>query len=262
MRLDLSGKKALVCGGSSGIGKAIALNLAKQGCKTTILARNENKIIATIDELMLMSNINHNYIQADLNNTKESVHALKLFIKKNGSFDIFINSVGGPNSKNLYECSDVDFQEVFTIHFLSIFNFLKVLLPYMKKNSFGRIVNILGTSVLIPSSFLAKSIPRNSILNLIKLISWEYGKFQITANNIIAGPTNTDELMAIIQLQANKANIQIDEFKKKVIDKLAIKRFANPVEIADLVVYLVSENAGYITGSEIKIDGGYSNQIM
>lgn len=251
-------KRAIVCGSTDGIGKAIALSLCKEGYAITLIARDLNKLEIVKSELDKINSNNHFFIQLDFNQP-ESIKPCLAAIENWQSTDfILINNVGGPMPQNILDCEIQDFQSVFNKYLLSFSELSKFFSSKMKEANWGRIVNILGTTILEPIPGLSLSVVKSATSNWAKALSIELGKFNITVNNVLPGPTNTKELDEIIDIVSKQAGITREQLINDTITRIPLRRIAEPTEIADGVTFLCSDKAAFITGSNIKIDGGYS----
>jgi len=251
-------KRAIVCGGTDGIGKAIALNLCKEGYAITLIARDLNKLEIVKSELDKINFNNHFFIQLDFNQP-ESIKPCLAAIENWRSTDfVLINNVGGPMPQNILDCKIQDFQSVFNKYLLSFSELSKFFASKMKEANWGRIVNILGTTILEPIPGLSLSVVKSATSNWAKALSIELGKHNITVNNVLPGPTNTKELDEIIDIISKKAGITREQLINDTLTRIPLRRIAEPAEIADGVTFLCSDKAAFITGSNIKIDGGYS----
>jgi len=260
MNIDLSNKRALVCGGSHGIGRAIAIQFAKCGCSVIILARNEDPLVNLINELNSIKINKHKYIVADLSDYKE-IERIANNELESCSIDILINNSSGPLPEIISEIKIEEITSSFHQHFISSFILIAAVVKYMKIKRSGRIINILGTSVKEPILDLGLSSVKAMIANYTKILSKELGEFGITVNNVLPGPTKTNELNKITRIIASKEEITINEFENIIIKETALKRLGNPEEIAYAVAFLASEYASFITGSNLIIDGGYMSGI-
>lgn len=254
-------KRAVIGGASDGIGKAIAMKLCDEGYAITLLSRNFEKLDTVRSELNNIRKDNHSIIQLDFNEPDIIVDTLNAnqipFAKKL----VLVNNVGGPMPKNISDCTIDDYQTVFNKYVLSFSEISKYLSVRMKENNWGRIINILGTTILEPIPGLSLSVIKSATANWSKALSIELGRHNITVNNILPGPTKTKELYEIIRILSQQTNKTEEQLINDTINKMSIKRFAEPAEIADGVAFLCSDSASFITGSNLKIDGGYSTYL-
>ena len=260
MELNLKNKVALVCGSTQGIGRAAAMALASEGVKVTLLARNEVKLKLVLSELPKTAV--HDYIVADFSKIEELQLNVSDYINKNPGFHILINNTGGPRSGSIINATLEQFESAFTMHLKCNHVLTQLLVPYMKSEGYGRIINVISTSVKEPIEGLGVSNTiRNAVGNWSKTLSFELGAFGITVNNILPGFTETARLNEIIEEKAKKANRSFKEMEKLMKNYTPAKRFAKPKETANTVVFLASEAASYINGVNIPVDGGRTKSL-
>ncbi len=260
MELNLKNKVALVCGSTQGIGRAAAIALANEGVKVTLLARNEAKLKLVLSELPKTAV--HDYIVADFSKIEELQLSVSDYINTNPGFHILINNTGGPRSGSIINATLQQFESAFTMHLKCNHVLTQLLVPYMKSEGYGRIINIISTSVKEPIEGLGVSNTiRNAVGNWSKTLSFELGAFGITVNNILPGFTETARLNEIIEEKAKKTNRSFEEMVKLMKNYTPAKRFAKPKETANTVVFLASEAASYINGVNIPVDGGRTKSL-
>jgi 3-oxoacyl-[acyl-carrier protein] reductase len=260
MLIDLTNKTALICGGSNGIGLAVAKLFAECGCSIIVLGRNQRGLLRTVQTLKKDDSQFHRIVVADLSNPKQISKTFNNFFKKS-PVDILLNNSSGPLPKNIFVTKARDFQTVFNQHFLSVHIITQKAVEVMKKVNYGRIINILGTSIKEPIQGLSLSSIKAATANWAKILSNEVGKYNITVNNILPGPTNTKELNRIVSLLARSENISKEEYLKKVGDDTDIGRIATAKEIANVILFVASEYSSFVTGTNIFVDGGYTSSI-
>lgn len=258
MELGLQNKNALVCGSTQGIGKATAISLAKEGVNITLMARNEKVLQGVLKELPQNGKQKHRYLVANFSNLDQ----IKNIISTNNSFHILVNNTGGPKSGAIIDASVEEFSAAFQMHVLVNQILSQAVVPFMKKECFGRIINIISTSVKepIPGLGVSNTI-RNAVANWSKTMSSELAEFGITMNNILPGFTDTARLDQIIKIKATAANTSIEEMSKIMKNYVPAKRFAKPEETAAAVTFLASNSASYITGVNLPVDGGRTKSL-
>ena len=260
MNLNLEHKHALVCGSTQGIGKAAAVALANEGAKLTLVARNEAKLKAVIAALPNAEQ--HNYIIADFMNPTELKSKVESYIQNNHGFHILINNTGGPRSGAIINASLEEFENAFTQHLKCNHVLAQLTVPFMKEESYGRIINVISTSVKEPIEGLGVSNTiRNAVGNWSKTLSFELGQFGITVNNVLPGFTETERLNEIIKIKADQAQTSIEKMTAIMKNYTPAKRFAKPEETANAVVFLASAAASYINGVNIPVDGGRTKSL-
>ncbi|SHM76860.1 SDR family oxidoreductase [Polaribacter sp. KT 15] len=258
MNLNLKNKNALVCGSTQGIGKATAILLAEEGANVTLIARNETKLKEVLSVLP-SNNQQHNYLVADFskpNQLKEVLEGTSL------NFHVLINNTGGPAGGPIFNAKIEEFENAFTQHLKCNHILVQSLVPFMKEECFGRIVNVISTSVKQPLDGLGVSNTiRGAVASWSKTMANELGQFGITVNNVLPGATNTERLNEIIKNKANKLGLTLDEVATNMKNSSPAKRFAKPEEIAAAIVFLTSENASFINGINVPVDGGRTKSL-
>jgi 3-oxoacyl-[acyl-carrier protein] reductase len=256
MDLNLQGKNALVCGSSGGIGKAAAIQLSRMGASVTLLARNESALSDVLKELHHGQGQNHDFIIGDTSH-HESLHQHITGLVTQKKIQILVNNSGGPASGEILKSSLEDFQQAFEQHLLANHLLAQLIVPGMKETGYGRIINIISTSVKLPLHNLGVSNTiRAAVANWSKTMANELAPFGITVNNVLPGATETDRLISIVSTRAAKTGKDFDEIRQNMLAEIPMKRFGKPEEIAAAVAFLASPAAAYITGTQITVDGG------
>ena len=259
MKIDLKGKNALVCGASKGIGRSIANTLAESGANVTIVARNEDQLKTVMQSLQTDVGQQHNYEVLDFQDTEATKKRLSSL--KN-DYHILINNTGGPKSGKVSDAQPEDFDLAFKMHLQTSHLFAKHVVPFMQETGFGRIINIISTSVKIPIEGLGVSnTVRGAMASWSKTLSNELGGYGITVNNILPGFADTDRLRELIAARAKAADVAESVIEEKMKSSVPAGRFATPEEIASVVCFLASPFAAYVNGTSIRIDGGKTGSI-
>ena len=260
MNLNLKNKNALICGSTAGIGKATAIELAGLGANITLIARNEDKLKKVISELPTNQGQNHNYMVADFNDPNSLKETLSNNMSSN--YHILLNNTGGPKGGPILNADLSEFTDTFSQHLLCNHLLVQAVVPGMKENGYGRIINIISTSVKQPIEGLGVSnTVRGAVANWSKTLASELGPFGITVNNVLPGATATerlDQIMVNVGKKIGKSPEEASEIMKSIIPA---RRFAQPEEIAYAVVFLASEAAGYINGINLPVDGGRTKSL-
>lgn len=260
MNLELNNKYALVCGSTAGIGKATAMALAEEGTIVTLIARNEEKLKAVLSELP--QHRNHDYVVADFSNPTELRIKIMDYISRNHGFHILINNTGGPAGGPVFSACLEEFQNAFTQHLKCNHVLAQALVPFMKKENFGRIINVISTSVKQPLDGLGVSNTiRGAVANWSKTLANELGQFGITVNNVLPGATGTERLTQIIKNKSAKTGKTEEESADAMKNTVPAKRFAKPEETAHAITFLASERAAYINGINLPVDGGRTKSL-
>ena len=261
MNLDLTKKNALVCGSTQGIGKASAIALADLGANVTLIARNEDKLKEVVAELPNKYQ-NHHYLVADFSNPEEVAKKVAEDLKRVGTYHILINNTGGPAGGPVFSANVESFEKAFTQHLKCNHLLAQTVVPGMKEVDFGRIINVISTSVKQPLDGLGVSNTiRGAVANWSKTLANELGEFGITVNNVLPGATSTERLSEIIKNKAEKTDKSVEEISRAMKNGIPAKRFAQPGEIANAVAFLASEAASYINGINIPVDGGRTKSL-
>jgi len=261
MNINLKGKNALVGGGSKGIGKAVAISLARQGANVTLLARDAIKLSEACQQLDHSQGQHHDFMSVDfknVNDLRKKVHTLVL----TKPIDILINNTGGPAAGALGDASPVEFLEAFNNHLVCNQVLSQLVLKGMKRRGYGRLINIISTSVKQPIDGLGVSNTiRGAVANWSKTLANEVAEYGVTVNNVLPGYTATERLAQLITYRAEKGNITEEEVQEEMEAEVPVKRFAEPKEIGDVVAFLASPAAAYINGVNLPVDGGKTKSL-
>lgn len=261
MDLNLKGKRAVVCGSTRGIGKAIAMELAALGAGITLIARNEGRLRATVQELPAEGGQRHEYLVADF----EFPDKLKAIVQAHAAkvtTHILVNNTGGPAAGEAIEAEPEAFISAFSAHLLCSQILVQAIVPGMRREKFGRVINVISTSVKIPIPGLGVSnTVRGAVANWAKTLSGELGRDGITVNNILPGATLTDRLEEIIGVKAEKTGRSREEVRQQMIGEIPAGRLASPHDIAAAAAFLASPAASYINGINIPVDGGRTGSL-
>ncbi len=258
LSLDLTGKTALVAGSTQGIGFATAHALASLGANCILIARNEESLKNAVAAL---PSGNHNYIVADFSQP-ETVRDAVSNLVSDQTIHILVNNTGGPPAGPITEAAVEAFLNAFQQHLVCNHILATAVLPRMKEAQFGRIINIISTSVKIPLKNLGVSNTiRGAVASWSKTLANETAKFGITVNNVLPGATSTGRLEAIIRNKVSKSGISKDEAEHEMLAEIPAGRFGKPEEIAAMVAFLASPAAAYVTGVSIPVDGGRTGSI-
>ena len=259
--LDLSGKTALVCGSSQGIGLASAQQLALLGAKCVLIARNEaglQKAVLTLDS---KANQKHEYLIADFANAEDVKNVVHKYVTNN-PVQILVNNTGGPTPGKITEANPQEFSDAFNQHLICNHVIATEVIPFMKQSGYGRIINIISISVKTPLPNLGVSNTiRAAVASWAKTMSNELAEFGITVNNVLPGTTATARLESMINNRMSKAGITREKAEQEMLLSIPAKRFGTPDEIGAVVAFLASPAAAYVNGTSIPVDGGKTNSI-
>jgi len=260
MIIDLSGKNAIVCGSTQGMGKAIALQFAASGANVVLVARNEESLRKVLREMSASKKQNHNFIVADFSDPESLGKKISNFVSENPPVHILVNNTGGPKSGEAYKAETSEFEDAFRKHLICNQILVQAVGEGMKKEKYGRIINIISTSVKQPIKNLGVSNTiRAAVANWSKTLSVELAPYGITVNNILPGATNTERLYSLFEARAKSSGKSVEEVKKEWLAEIPAGRFANPGELAYAAAFLASPLAGYINGINLPVDGGRLN---
>ncbi len=262
MNLDLKNKRAIVCGSTQGIGKAVALELAAMGANVTLIARNEQALKETKTELSNNGSQLHSYICADFSEPQKLKELVEQFIQRSGPVNILVNNTGGPPAGPITNAKTDEFISAFNNHLICNHLLTQACMEGMKQSGYGRIINVISTSVkqALPNLGVSNTI-RAAVGNWAKTMANELGKFSITVNNVLPGATATQRLSNIIENKALKTNTNNDSVKKEMLHEIPLGRFAEAAEVAAAVAFLASPAAAYINGINLPVDGGRTSSL-
>lgn len=261
MNLSLEGKYAIVCGSTQGIGNAIAEELALLGANCTLIARNEEALKEAVHNLDIALRQQHNYLVADFTKPDELKKIIEQHVKDH-PVHILINNTGGPPAGPITEATEEAFLNTFNQHLICNHILAKAVVPSMKEEGYGRIINVISTSVKIPLKNLGVSNTiRGAVASWAKTMANELGQFSITVNNILPGTTTTKRLSTLIENIAKRGNTVIEIVEKNMKEEIPMKRFADASEIAAVAAFLASPAASYVNGVSIPVDGGRTGSI-
>jgi len=258
MDLNLVGKNALVGGGSKGIGLAVATELALLGANVTLLARSVDLLKKAVMELDKGKGQKHDFISVDYSDPEILKNAVTNYLTEAPkTIHILINNTGGPPSGPAIQVKQEEFLKAFTNHLICNQVLAQLVVGEMKRSGYGRIINIISTSVKAPIKGLGVSnTVRGAVANWSKTLSFELGEYGVTVNNILPGATMTDRLDEIINDNARKTGQKRDYLIEQMKKKVPMRRFADPLEVASAVAFLASPAASYINGINLPVDGG------
>jgi len=256
MNISLKGKSAVICGSSQGIGLAAAKELAVNGANCILIARNPEALKTAMAQLPVSGDQHHKWMAADFADNLSVEEAIKNIVSKE-RVEILINNTGGPKAGPVLEASAEDFEQAFRQHLINNQVLVKAVVPGMKEAGYGRIINIISTSVKTPLANLGVSNTiRLAVASWAKTLANEIGQFNITVNNILPGLTQTQRLDELVRHTASVAKKDQDLVESQLKDSIPMKRFGTPEEIANMIAFLASPAASYVNGTNIAVDGG------
>ena len=256
MNLDLHGKNALVCGASRGIGLATAQELASLGCNVLLLARNEEALAAARDSLPTNDGQAHRFLATDMGDTDDLAEKLQSELEKQ-PVQILVNNSGGPAAGPAHLASNDAFEQAFRQHLVAAQTILRLALPGMRDSGYGRVINIISTSVKQPIKGLGVSNTiRCAVATWAKTLAAELGPDGITVNNVLPGFTATERLDYLFRNRAEKSGESFEQVRTAALAQVPMARFAEPGETACAIAFLASPAAAYISGINLPVDGG------
>jgi 3-oxoacyl-[acyl-carrier protein] reductase len=261
MNLDLSGKRAIVCGSTQGIGKAAAIELALLGASVTLLARNEDALKKTLHELKSTAHQSHEYRVTDFQFPQQVGEVINTYVKDK-PVHILVNNTGGPPAGQAIDAGIEEYIQAFNSHLICNQLLAQAVVPGMKQAGYGRIINIISTSVKIPMRGLGVSNTiRGAVANWSKTLSFELGPFGITVNNVLPGTTMTGRLDSLIKSKAAKSGKTYEQVRDEMMAEVPAGRISEPHEVAAAVAFLATPAAGYINGINVPVDGGRTGSL-
>ncbi len=257
MNLDLTNKTALVCGASQGLGLACATELALLGANVIAASRSDDKLRFVIKQLDTAKGQKHQFLVLDLSQPETVKQTVQSFLAKGDSIHILINNAGGPPAGPMIDTDAAEIEKAFRTHVISSHLLAQLVVPGMKEAGFGRIINIVSTSVKQPINGLGISnLVRAAVANWGKTLANEIASFGITVNNVLPGFTNTDRLNYLFSKQAAEKGTTSEDILKASISQIPVQRIGEPSEFGAAVAFLCSPAAAYINGINLPVDGG------
>ncbi len=258
MNLDLKGRNALVCGSTQGLGLATAKELALLGANVILFARNEDKLKQVIAEMPASENQKHDYIVADFLFPEKVKAALDKFLDDfQKPIHILVNNSGGPKGGPAINAGVEEYLQAFNSHLIVNQLLAQAVVPGMKKENWGRIINIISTSVKqpIPDLGVSNTI-RGAVASWAKTLAGELGPHGITVNNVLPGYTKTSRLDSLMQGKSTASGKTIEEVEAELVSTIPVRRVGVAEEFGAAVAFLCSPAAGYINGINLPVDGG------
>ncbi len=258
MEIGLTNKNVVVMASSQGLGKAIALEFAKEGTNVFLTSRNEASLQQTAEEIKQLSGNDQIYYQTCDMSSADDIEKLFQEVNQNlGSVDILINNTGGPKAGGFEEVTDEDWYAAFEKNLLSYIRTTRAVIPHMKNNHFGRIINISSSSTkeVIDDLILSNTF-RSGMVGLTKTLARELAQYNILVNTVGPGRIETDRIIELDSTTAEKQGVSLDDITKENMNLIPIGRYGKPEEFARVVVFLASNANTYLTGQSLVIDGG------
>lgn len=258
----MKNKTAIVCGSTQGIGFETAKQLAENGVNCVLVARDEAKLKEAVSKLHNSGEQVHSYLVADFSKPESLKEILSNWVKAGNTAQILINNTGGPKGGLIIEATEDEFISTFNQHLICNHILVKALFPGMKAAGFGRIINVISTSVKQPLPNLGVSNTiRGAVANWSKTLAGELGQYGITVNNVLPGATNTSRLKGIADAKSEKTGDSVDAIFQSMANESPMNRIAEPEEVANAIVFLASPQASYINGINLPVDGGRTKSL-
>ncbi len=263
MNLGIKDRVAIVAASSKGLGKATALGLAEEGVKLTICSRDKDTLLKTAEEIRSQTNVDVLAVTCDVSKTDEVKNVVNETINKYDRVDILVNNAGGPPLGAFLDFSLEDWQKAIELNLFSAITFSNEVIPHMKENKWGRIINITSYAVKQPvNGLMLSNTVRAGIVGLAKTLSNEFGSDNILVNNICPGRIFTDRITFLANERAKSEGKSFDQVISDMGSDVPLGRTGKPQELASLAVFLASERASYITGTTIQVDGGLTKGLL
>jgi 3-oxoacyl-[acyl-carrier protein] reductase len=259
---SLVNKTALVCGSTQGIGMATAVKLSSMGANLVLIARDETKLKNTLAELETSEGQKHTYLVADFTKPTELKTIISDYINAGNKINILINNTGGPKGGPIIEATTDEFLNTFNQHLICNHILVQAIYPGMIESGYGRIINVISTSVKQPLPNLGVSNTiRGAVASWSKTLAGELGQYGITVNNVLPGATNTIRLQGIAEAKSEKTGESVSDIFEEMAGESPMKRIAEPEEVAAAIAFLASPEASYINGINVPVDGGRTKSL-
>lgn len=263
MDLGIKNRVALVAASSKGLGKAVALQLSKEGSKVVICARNKDRLFKTRDEIAAETGGMVRALIADVTERSQVSKLVEQVVNEFGTIEILVNNAGGPPSGTADEFNLDDYQNALKLNLLSTINLCYEVMPLMKKQKWGRIINMTSVSAKQPiDTLILSNTTRTGVLGFSKSISNQLASYGITVNSVCPGYTKTERVEGLAKFFEESGKGSVDEFYKNIEKAIPMGRLGTPEEIAQAVAFIASEGASYMTGVALQIDGGYIKALF
>ncbi len=263
MDLGLKGRVALVAAASQGLGRAIATRLAQEGMKLAICARHEEPLKKSAEEIQRATRAEVLAVPADVTRSADIQRLVQKTVERFDSLDVLVTNAGGPPPGKFLDLKDSAWEQAFQLTLMSAVRLCREAIPHMQKQGWGRIIHVTSVSVKQPlENLLLSNSLRLAVIGLSKTLAQELAPFGITVNAVCPGPMATQRLEQLIATQAQHQGISLEEAKRSWTKEIPLGRLGQPEELADLVAFLASENARFITGTAIQVDGGMVKGIF
>lgn len=257
MDLGLKGKVALVTAASKGLGKGVALALAREGCEVVIASRSKEQLQAAAREIAAVSGAEPLYVPTNVTQADEIDRLVATTLDRHGRIDILFNNAGGPPPGYFFDFTDAQWQQAVDLLLLSTVRLMRAVVPGMRERKWGRIINSTSTAVKQPiSNLLLSNAVRTAVIGLAKSLSFEVARDGITVNNLVPGSILTDRIRQNAKIASERTGTPAAEIMRAAEEEIPMGRYGTVEEYADAAVFLASARASYITGINFSVDGG------
>jgi 3-oxoacyl-[acyl-carrier protein] reductase len=262
MDLGLKNKTALVAAASQGLGKATAFALAKEGARVVICGRHKRELVKTADEIWKITQSEVIPVVADVSKLQDIKKLVHIARKRFGTVDILVNNAGGPPTGDILAITDEQWKKGYELTLMSTVRLTREVLPMMRKQKWGRIITIVSIAAVQPlNDLLISSTIRPGLFGLAKILSNKYSRENITINSVCPGMILTKRQEELMIARSAEKNISQSRYIADAVKDIPIGRFGRPEEIGNVIAFLASEKASYITGENITVDGGMAKGI-
>jgi 3-oxoacyl-[acyl-carrier protein] reductase len=257
MELGLKGRGVIVAASSQGMGRAAAELFAREGAQVAMCARTQKTLQEAADQIRAETGAEIYAEPLDVTDGAAVQRFVEQVSKRFGRLDVCVTNAGGPPAKNFLSVSTEEWRKAVDLNFLSVVHLAKAVIPYMQRHRWGRIITITSISVKQPiDDLIMSNAVRAAVVGLVKSLSNEFGKDGILVNNVAPGYTATERLQELAGTRALAAGVSTEQIYQRWAAEIPVRRLADPKEIADVIVWLASERASYVTGQTLLIDGG------
>jgi 3-oxoacyl-[acyl-carrier protein] reductase len=257
MDLGLKGRGVIVAASSQGIGRAAAEAFAREGAQVAMCARNESTLREAADKIRNETGAEIHAAALDVTDSDRVQHFVEDVAKRFGRIDVCVTNAGGPPAKNFLSISSDEWRKAVDLNFMSVVHMAKAVIPYMQRHRWGRIITITSVTVKQPvAELIMSNAVRAAVVGLVKSLSNEFGKDGILVNNVAPGYTATERLQELAGVRALAAGTSPEQIYQNWTAEIPVRRLGDPKDIADVILWLGSERAAYVTGQTVLADGG------
>jgi len=263
MDFGLTGKVAIVTASSRGIGRATAEVLAAEGARITICARTAEDVTRAAEQIRARTGAEILAVQADLTKAEDIQGLVRRTVEAYGAVNVRVNNAGGPPAGGFDDMTDVEWQAAFELTLLSVVRMVREVRPYMRQAGGGAIINLQSTSVKVPlDNLILSNAIRTGVIGLAKSLSVELARDKVRVNNVLPGAILTDRQREMLALQSKRTGRTVEEVVRLREATIPLGHFGDPEDVANMIVFLASDRAKYVTGVTVQVDGGLARSLM